>query len=223
MKTSRQIYEEILSDGTFKAMLHDNIRRTEAMKRADRNYASRRRQDLIKSVENSLFLSSWAASGYGKFWDEGIYDWLDSLWLTSTDEKMRAFEERRLRADMWSFLLAYIEMTEYLYEQQPEPELADILTVGIVTKAKEKGRDLVADIQEYLSTHHTKTEITAMAAYLYDKNRKCIRNRPNTFSKFLPKFAEVVGVECPDPRTFRPSSPQVKSKIKEIENILFYL
>lgn len=221
MRTSRQIFQEILSDGTFRAMLSDNIRRTEAMKRADRNYASLRRQDLIKSVENSLFLSSWAASGYGKFWDEGIYDWVDSLWLTSTDEKMRAFEERRLKADMWSFLLAYIEMTEYLYEQQPEPELADILTVGIVNKAKEKGRDLVADIQEYLSTHHTKTEVTAIAAFLY--NNKYIRSRPNTFSKFLPLFADVAGVECPGPSTYRASSPQVKSKIKEIENILFYL
>lgn len=221
MKTSRQIYEEILSDGTFKAMLNDNIRRTEAMKLADRNYASRRRQDLIKSVENSLFLSSWAASGYGKFWDVGIYDWLDSLWLTSTDEKMRAFEERRLKADMWSFLLAYIEMTEYLYEQQPEPELADILTVGVVNKARDKDRDIVADIKEYLSTHHTKTEVTAMAAYLYIN--KYVRNRPATFSKFLPQFADVAGVECPAPGTYRGSSPQVKSKIKEIENLLFYL
>lgn len=221
MRTSRQIFQEILSDGTFRAMLNDNIRRTKAMKRADRNYASLRRQDLIKSVENSLFLSSWAASGYGKFWDEWIYDWMDSLWLTSTDEKMRAFEERRLKADMWSFLLAYIEMTEYLYKQQPEPELADILTVGVVNKAKEKGRDLVADIQEYLSTHHTKTEVTAMAAYLYIN--KYVRNRPATFSKFLHLFADVAGVECPGPSTYRASSPQVKSKIKEIENILFYL
>ena len=99
--------------------------------------------------------------------------------------------------------------------------LADILTVGIVNKAKDKDRDLVADIQEYLSTHHTKTEVTAMAAYLY--NMKYIRNRPNTFSKFLPLFAEVAGVECPAPGTYRASSPQVKSKIKEIENILFYI
>ncbi len=100
---------------------------------------------------------------------------------------------------------------------------ADILTVGVVNRAKDKDRDIEADIKEYISTHHTKTEITAMAAYLYDKDRKCIRNRPNTFSKFLHLFAEVVGVECPDTGTYRASSPQVKSKIKEIENTLFYI
>lgn len=109
-------------------------------------------------------------------------------------------------------------------EQDPEikrPGLADILTVGVVNRAKDKDRDLVADIKEYLSTHHTKTEITAMAAFLY--NNKYIRNRPNTFSKFLPQFAEVAKVECPAPGTYRGSSPQVKSKIKEIESVLFYL
>lgn len=111
-------------------------------------------------------------------------------------------------------------------EQEPEikrRELDDILTVGIVNKAKDKDRDLVADIKEYISAHHTKTEITAMAAFLYDKDRKCIRNRPATFSKFLHLFAEVVGVECPDTKNYKPSLPQVQEKVREIENILFYL
>lgn len=98
---------------------------------------------------------------------------------------------------------------------------ADILTVGVIQRTKDKGRDIVEDIKEYLSTHHTKTDVTAMAAFLY--NNKYIRNRPKTFSKFLPQFADVAGVECPGPSTYRASSPQVKSKIKEIENILFYI
>lgn len=133
MKTSRQIYDEILSDGTFRAMLNDNIRRTEAMKRADRNYASRRRQDLIKSVENSLFLSSWAASGYGKFWDEGIYDWLDSLWLQEPEDgEIRDIHERQLKTDMAQFLLAYFEVTECLSKpQQPKAAaFSDFLTAS---------------------------------------------------------------------------------------------
>lgn len=223
MKSSRQIYDEIISDATFKAMLNDNIRRTEARIELDLNYISVHRNELIISQENSLFHSSWRAAGYGKFIDEGLFQWIDERWLTSTDERIRDIEERHLKADMQTFLLTYIEVTEYLSEQKPEPEinLESLINISAKRKAEEHGRDILQDIEEYLHRHSTKTEITAMAVFLY--NNRCIKDRPRTFSKFLRLFAQAVKVECPDPKRYKPSLPQVRNKVKEIENILYYL
>lgn len=181
------------------------------------------RQELVSKIQNLLEIYDRYRSN---FWNPA-----EAVEIVGISKE--GITESRKSAVIkpgWMRLDAEIEklmnsLKPFLQQEQEQEikrrELADILTVGIVNKAKDKDRDLVADIKEYISAHHTKTEITAMAAYLYVN--KYVRNRPATFSKFLPQFAEVVGVECPDPGTYRASSPQVKSKIKEIENILFYL
>jgi hypothetical protein len=111
---SRNIYAEIATDETFGLCMESKLQQLRRMMKIDPLYASKRRIEIIESVQNTIFAATWHASNYGTIMaDDGFFTWLDAKLSKDIEiDEITAVKTSSFRQEMRTFLFAYFELLE---------------------------------------------------------------------------------------------------------------